>query len=91
MVPGILDFGGLPGVAGLIAPRHLLAVNGRKDPLFTEADIERATVAVKAVYTEAGCPRHFSHRWGPEGHRFYADLMWPFVMEALKTSRPIGK
>ena len=45
MVPGILELGGLPGVAGLIAPRHLLAVNGRKDPLFTEAAIEQASAS----------------------------------------------
>lgn len=84
MVPGILDFGGLPGVAGLIAPRHLLAVNGRKDTLFTEADIETGVSAVKAVYMAAGSPQNFDHQWGPEGHRFYANLMWPFVLEALK-------
>ena len=42
MVPGLIELGGLPGVAGLIAPRHLLAVNGRTDTLFSEAAIERA-------------------------------------------------
>jgi hypothetical protein len=84
MVPGILDFGGLPGVAGLIAPRRLLTVNGRQDPLFTENAIEDGAATVQAVYTAAGYPDHFGHRWGEAGHRFYADLMWPFVMEAVE-------
>lgn len=83
MVPGILELGGLPGVAGLIAPRHLLAVNGRKDPLFMEKAIEDGAATVKAIFNAAGCADHFEHRWGTEGHRFYSELMWPFVAEAL--------
>ena len=84
MVPGLIEFGGLTGVAGLIAPRHLLAVNGRKDALFSEAAIERATSETKAIFQASGHAERFEHRWGAAGHRFYADLMWPFVMDALK-------
>ena len=73
-------------VAGLIAPRHLLAVNGRKDTLFSHEAIERAATTVQELYTAAGCPEQFEHRWGAEGHRFYKDLMWPFVLEALQKS-----
>ncbi len=83
MVPGILELGGLPGVAGLIAPRHLLAVNGRKDPLFTETALEDGAARVREIYTAAECVEHFEHRWGAAGHRFYGDLMWPFVMKSL--------
>jgi dienelactone hydrolase len=85
MVPGLIELGGLPGVAGLIAPRHLLAVNGRKDTLFSEEAVERAAATVGEIYRAAGCPDRFEHRWGAEGHRFYKDLMWPFVLEALRT------
>jgi hypothetical protein len=87
MVPGLIETGGLPGVAGLIAPRHLLAVNGRKDALFSEAAIERAVGGVWPIYKAAGHPERFEHRWGDAGHRFYANLMWPFVMDALKQNR----
>ena len=83
MVPGLIDLGGLPGVCGLIAPRHLLAVNGRKDTLFSEEAVEKGAAAVRTLYTAAGCPERFEHRWGAEGHRFYKDLMWPFVLEGL--------
>ena len=86
MVPGLMDFGGLPGVAGLIAPRHLLAVNGRKDTLFSEESVEQAVATVHQAYRAAGCPTHFEHRWGAEGHRFYKDLMWPFVLESVKAT-----
>ncbi len=84
LVPGLIELGGLPGVAGLIAPRRLLAVNGRTDSLFSEAAIGRATQDVKAIYKAAKHPARFEHRWGDAGHRFYADLMWPFVRSALK-------
>ena len=40
-VPGILRFGEFWDVAGLIAPRHLCIVNGRKDGLFPVAEVER--------------------------------------------------
>jgi dienelactone hydrolase len=86
MVPGLMDLDGLPGVAGLIAPRHLLAVNGRKDILFSEQAVEQAAATVRRIYKAAGCPERFQHRWGAEGHRFYKDLMWPFVLEALQST-----
>lgn len=79
-VPGILRFGEFADVAGLIAPRALLVVHGRTDPLFPLEEIERAVAGVRSVYAAAGAPGQFEHAWGPEGHRFYAALMWPFVM-----------
>lgn len=87
-VPGLMDLGGLPGVVGLAAPRHVLAVNGRKDPLFSVAEIDRAAAQVRAIFAGAGTPAHFQHRWGNEGHRFYQHLMWPFVLEAMTRRQP---
>jgi len=91
MVPGLLELGGLPGVAGPIAPRCLLAVNGRTDSLFSQAEIERAVSHVRTIYEAAGCPERFEHRWGAEGHRFYKDLMWPFVLDALQSNKQSEK
>ena len=86
IVPGILEWGDLYDVAGLIAPRWLLAVNGRKDTLHEAPSIERAASRARAIYKAAGHSDRFDHRWGPEGHRFYSDLMWPFVMQSMKES-----
>ena len=85
MVPGLIDLGGLAHVAGLIAPRYFLAVNARKDPLFSKQAIEQAVTTVRDIYKAAGCPRQCEHRWGAEGHRYYKDLMWPFVLEAIQS------
>lgn len=82
-VPGIMDLGGLPGVAGLTAPRYFLAVSGRKDKLYNTEEIEAAAATVQGIYRAAGHPERCEHRWGSEGHRFYKDLMWPFIKTAL--------
>jgi len=88
MVPGILEFGEFYDIAGLIAPRRLLIVNGRKDTLFEASDVTRAVNRVRTIYKAAGRPECFQYRWGSAGHRFYKDLMWPFVLKAMKTSGP---
>jgi dienelactone hydrolase len=82
-IPGLLRFGEMSDVAGLIAPRRLLAVNGSTDPLFPLSEVDRAAEGVRRIYTAAGCPDHFEHRYGEGGHRFYSDIMWPFVESAL--------
>ena len=83
-VPGILEFGEFYDVAGLIAPRHLLIVNGKKDRLFPLPEVDRAVAGIRRIYAAAGAPDRLDHRYGPEGHRFYADLMWPFVEKAIQ-------
>lgn len=83
-VPGILEYGGMADVVGLIAPRHLLIVNGHGDSLHNDNDIRRESAEVKKVFIAAGMSDRFDHRWGNDGHRFYKDLMWPFVMNALQ-------
>lgn len=81
-VPGILRFGEFYDVAGLIAPRRLLLVHGRDDPLFATVEIDRAVLALRRIYDIAEASDAMQHRVGPGGHRFYADIMWPFVEKA---------
>jgi dienelactone hydrolase len=82
-VPGLTDLGGLTNVAALIAPRYLLTVNGVKDKLHSPAAIEAAAAQVRKVYAAAGHPERYEHKWGSQGHRFYKDLMWPFIDDAF--------
>lgn len=79
LVPSILRFGDAHDIAGLIAPRWLLAVHGEKDGMFYMEDIEGAAARTRAVFAAAGVPTHFELRVGPHGHRFYKELMWPFI------------
>jgi len=84
MVPGILRFGEFWDVAGLIVPRPLLVVNGRFDPLHDPEHIDMAVAGLRRIYQAAGAAERFEHRYGEGGHRFYQDLMWPFVEKAMK-------
>lgn len=78
-VPGLLAFGEFWDVAGLVAPRPLLTVNGRHDDLHPTDEVDAAVARLRAIYTVAGAADHYEHRYGDGGHRFYADLMWPWI------------
>jgi len=60
-VPGILRWGDLYDVCGLIAPRKFLAVNGLKDQLHSEKDIKRSIARIKIIYQFSGAPNNFQH------------------------------
>ncbi len=83
VVPGILGFGEFWDVAGLIAPRALLTVNGRYDALHSTSEVDHAVGRLRAIYGAGGAAERYEHAYGEGGHRFYAHLMWPFVAKHL--------
>jgi hypothetical protein len=87
-VPGIVGWGSIHDIAGLVAPRHLLIVNGREDALFPVSEVDRAVEGVRQIYGTARAGDRFVHRYGNGGHRFYKDLMWPFIEQALGDLAP---
>jgi len=76
-VPGILNEMEMGDMAAMIAPRPLVIVNGRYDPIqpFEAAEAEYETV--KKIYRAAGVPDNCAFVAGEEGHRFYAAQAWP--------------
>jgi hypothetical protein len=86
-VPGIMTFGEFWDVAGLIAPRHFLAVHGRHDSIKPTDEVDRAVGELRTIYRAADAAPHFDQRYGEGGHRFYGSLMWPFVDSALEERR----
>lgn len=84
MIPGIATFGEMWHVASLIAPRRLLTVNGNADKYHPVADVEFAAKQLARLHAEAGCPDQYTHRFGNGGHRFYAQIMWPWIQQATK-------
>ena len=94
MIPGLLELYDLTDVAGMIAPRYLLAVNGVKDFFHPVYAVEQAAVHTHDIYQASGSPDHFQLLWGAGGHHFHKDLMWPFVTNALahlETDAPVEK
>ena len=57
-IPGLVREAEMGDVAGLIAPRPVLFVNGLRDPL-THSDAARESIAVaQGVYRTLGAPNH---------------------------------
>ncbi|MBT3345506.1 MAG: hypothetical protein HN712_06065 [Gemmatimonadetes bacterium] len=78
-IPGILQLGEFWDVAALVAPRPMLTINGRLNPLHPVEEVDTAVERLSELYAVAGVPDRYEHRYGEAGHRFYADLMWPWI------------
>ncbi len=75
-VPGLAPVADLPDVLGVFAPRPVVIVAGKEDPIFPLAGVRRAFRRLSAIYRAAGAGRRCRLVVGPEGHRFYEDLAW---------------
>lgn len=82
-IPGLLPQAEMADVMGLFAPRPVVIVAGRKDPIFPIQATRRAFRRLQAIYAAAGAPKACRLVVGPEGHRFYADLAWKQMLPLM--------
>ncbi len=82
-VPGILNVADMSDVLGLAAPKPVVVVAGKDDPIFPVGGVRKAFRDLKAVYRAAGAADRCHLVIGPEGHRFYADLAWPVMLKSI--------
>jgi dienelactone hydrolase len=75
-IPNIRLFFDMGDLAGLIAPRPLVIVSGREDPIFPQHGVQKAFKEAKRMYEGAGASDKLKLVIGEGGHRFYADLGW---------------
>jgi dienelactone hydrolase len=76
-LPRALQFFEMGDLAGLIAPRPLIVVAGRRDGIFPFHGVEKAFARIQEIYTAAGAADRCNLIVGEGGHRFYAGLAWP--------------
>ncbi|MHB9130966.1 MAG: alpha/beta hydrolase family protein [Armatimonadota bacterium] len=76
-LPGVLRFFEMGDLACLIAPRPLVVVAGREDPIFPLAAVEETFATIQAIYQAAGAPENCRLVVGDSGHRFYPEIGWP--------------
>lgn len=81
-LPGILRWFDLGDLACLIAPRPLVVVAGRTDPIFPIEGVQEAFATIRQIYAHAGASEGCRLVIGEEGHRFYAATAWP-IFNAL--------
>lgn len=84
-IPGIMRYFEMGDLAGLIAPRPLIVVAGRKDPIFPFPAVQETFATIQQIYAAAGAPERCRLVVGEEGHRFYADAAWP-VFRAMSVA-----
>lgn len=75
-LPGMLNEFELSDLAGLIAPRPLIAVHGRDDSAFPYSGTLTAYAEMEKIYAAFGAPENCCLVTGDGAHRFFADLAW---------------
>lgn len=78
-IPGLLTLGEMADVAGLIAPRPFMAINGKEDPIYPIDEVYKAFDHLRKIYTVAGAPENVELYVGEGGHRYYKAGVWPFI------------
>jgi len=83
-VPNLLLVAEMADVLGLFAPKPVVVVAGKDDPIFPVRAVRRAFRDLQRIYTAAAAEDRCKLVVGPEGHRFYADLAWPKLLRELR-------
>ena len=75
-VPGLLRYGESADVLGLIAPRPLVIVSGKEDPIFPLEAAQAEFIRLQKIYAASGAAQNCVHVLGDGGHQFYAEPAW---------------
>ncbi len=90
-VPGLINYAEMSDIAGLIAPRPVVMVNGRDDKIFPIGPARRAFRSLRQIYRACGAEDRCHLVVGNGGHRFYADDAWPVLLEEMRQIRPLPR
>ena len=86
-LPGIVTVADMPDLAGLIAPRRLLIVAGKRDALARFEGVEEGFRRAQMVFAAAGCRDRVQLLAADGGHQFYPELAWPAVANAMNQGK----
>lgn len=93
-IPGLLKVAEMSDIMGLFAPKPVVIVAGRDDPIFPIAATRRAFRQLQQIYNACGAREHCHLVVGNGGHRFYADDAWPVMVKEIgeyqRTQTPAG-
>jgi len=83
-VPNLLLYAEMADVMGLFAPRPVVIVAGKDDPIFPLDGVKKAFADLKKIYAAAGAENNCRLVIGDGAHRFYANDGWPVMQEFLE-------
>jgi dienelactone hydrolase len=82
-IPGLLNHGDVPEIAGLIAPRPILWTVGSEDKLIDDVWAERAVERMGRVYRALGAEKELAvHRFAG-GHEWNGEQAYPLLDRVL--------
>ena len=82
-VPGLYNVADMADILGLFAPKPVVVVAGKDDPIFPIKATRKAFKDLQRIYDACGAKEHCHLVVGKEGHRFYADQAWPKILKEL--------
>lgn len=83
-VPKLIEYFDMGEICQLIAPRRLLVVSGKDDPIFPFAAANEAVGVAERAYSAYDHAEHITHLAAEGGHRFYPDEVWKYINELYK-------
>lgn len=83
-IPRILQYAEAADVLGLFAPKPVVIVTGREDPIFPLEGVRDAFHDLQKIYADAGAKENCRLVVGEGGHRFYAEESWPQLLELVE-------
>jgi dienelactone hydrolase len=85
VIPGLLEYGDIPEIAGLIAPRPCLWEIGSKDSLMIPRWVDTALKRVGRVYTALGADKHLQTDRFAGGHAWHGTQAYRLLDQMLKS------
>jgi len=84
VIPGLLQYGDVPEIGSLIAPRWCVWIAGKRDGLIKPEWADKALVRIRRAYRALGVEdRLVIDRWdGP--HRWHGDVAYPMMEKVLQ-------
>lgn len=83
-IPGIAKYFDMGDLAMMMAPKKLVVVCGKDDPIFPLHGVKKSFELIQKCYAAHGAPENCRLVIGNEGHRFYAADAWPVLEELMK-------
>lgn len=86
-IPGLLKYAEMADIMGLFAPKPVVIVAGRRDPIFPFGATRRAFRDLRKIYDACGAGNRCHLAVGDGGHRFYAADAWPVMLREIELCR----
>ena len=86
-IPGILQYGEMHDVAGLIAPRALFIEAGKKDPIFPLEGVKEGINKIKKIYQTMKAEGKLDWEIFDGEHRIYGKKCFTFLKKNLGSAR----